>query len=64
MKNTYQLIRLRAQTVQDLKRLMSLTAKGSLNDLIVSMIHITNAHYDGLKETGWDEVQRGGTAEI
>ena len=42
---------------------MSLTAKGSLNDLIVSMIHITNAYYDGLKETGWDEVMGGGTAE-
>ncbi len=54
MKSAYQLIRLRAKTVQDLKRLMSLTAKGSLNDLIVSMIRITNAHYDGLKETGWD----------
>ena len=64
MKSAYQLIRLRAKTVQDLKRLMSLTAKGSLNDLIVSMIHITNAHYDDLKETGWDETLGGGTVEI
>ncbi len=64
MKSAYQLIRLRAKTVQDLKRLMSLTAKGSLNDLIVSMIHIMNAHYDGLKETGWDETLGGGTVEI
>ena len=64
MKKAYQLIRLRAKTVQDLKRLMLLTAKGSLNDLIVSMIHITNAHYDGLKETGWDEAMGGGAAEI
>jgi hypothetical protein len=63
MKSAYQLIRLRAKTVQDLKRLMSLTAKGSLNDLIVSMIRITSAHYDGLKETGWDDVRGGGTAE-
>jgi hypothetical protein len=63
MKSAYQLIRLRAKTVQDLKRLMSLTAKGSLNDLIVSMIRITSAHYDGLKETGWDGVRGGGTAE-
>lgn len=43
---------------------MSLTAKGSLNDLIVSMIHITNAHYEGLKEIGWDETLGGDTAEI
>ncbi len=43
---------------------MSLTAKGSLNDLIVSMIRITNAHYDILKETGWDETLGGGTVEI
>ena len=43
---------------------MSLTAKGSLNDLIVSMIHITNAHYEGLKKTGWDETLGGATVEI
>ena len=64
MKSAYQLIRLIAKTVKDLKRLMSLTAKGSLDDVILSMIQITNAHYDGLKETGWDETLGGGTVEI
>ena len=64
MKRTYQLIKLRVKTVQDLKRLMSLTAKGSLDDVILSMLQITNAHYDGLKETGWDETLGGGTVEI
>jgi len=64
MKRTYQLIKLRVKTVQDLKRLMSLTAKGSLDDVILSMIQITTAHYAGLKETGWDETLGGGTVEI
>ena len=43
--------------------LMSLTAKDNLNDLIVSMIHIANAHYEGLRETGWVEVMGGGKVE-
>jgi len=63
MKRTYQLIKLRVKTVQDLKRLMSLTAKGNLDDVILSMIQITTAHYDGLKETGWDGTLGGGSAE-
>ena len=42
---------------------MSLTAKGSLNDMIVSMIDITDVHYNGMKETGWDDVTGGGTTE-
>ncbi len=60
MKRTYQLIRLKVKTVQDLKRLTSLTAKGSLDDVIVSMIQITHDHYESLKKTGWVTTVPGG----
>ncbi len=50
---THQLIKLKVETVQDLKRLKSQTGQGSLDHLITKMIHITDAHRLGLKETGW-----------
>ena len=53
MKRTHQLIKLKAETVQDLKRLINQTGTISLDDLINSMIHLTDAHRLGLKEAGW-----------
>jgi hypothetical protein len=53
MKRTHQLIKLKAETVQDLKRLMAQTGTASLDELINSMIHLTDAHRLGLKEVGW-----------
>lgn len=53
MKRTHRLIKLKIETVHDLKRLMAQTGRGSLDELIASMIRLTDAHRLGLKETGW-----------
>ena len=53
LKRTHRLIMLRAETVEDLKRLMMQMGVSSLDDLIVSMIRLTDAHRLGLKDTGW-----------
>ena len=53
MKRTHQLIRLKLDTVKDLKRLKADTGHITLDDLIVSMIRLTDAHRLGLKEVGW-----------
>ena len=53
MKRTHQLIRLKIDTVKDLKRLKADTGHVTLDDLIVSMIRLTDAHRLGLKEIGW-----------
>ena len=54
MKKTYQLIKLKTVTVQDLKRLMRQTGKGSLDDLIMTLIRLMDTHRHGLKDVGWD----------
>jgi len=53
MKRTHQLIRLKLETVKDLKRLKADTGHVTLDDLIVSMIRLTDARRIGLKEVGW-----------
>ncbi len=58
MKHTHQLIKLKVETVQDLKRLMSQTGQGSLDDLIVNMIRYTDTYRLALKEFGWDFQRR------
>ena len=50
---THQLIKLKVETVQELKRLMSQTGQGSLDHLITKMIHITDTHRLCLKGSGW-----------
>ena len=57
MKQTYQLIKLKAETVRDLKRLLHETGKGSLDDLISSMIRHVDAHRLRIKESGWYNTQ-------
>jgi len=54
LKREYRLIKLRTETVQDLKKLMTEMGIGSLDDLINTMIQITNEHRFVLKGTGWD----------
>jgi hypothetical protein len=54
MKRTYQLIKLRVETVQALKRLLSQTGLVSLDDLIVNMIRHADSYRLALKEFGWD----------
>ena len=53
MKHTHQLINLKIETVKDLKRLKADTGHITLDNLIVSMIRLTDAHRLGLKEIGW-----------
>jgi len=54
MRRDYQLIKLRTGTVQHLKRLMREMAEYSLDDLINSMIRITEEYRFVLKDSGWD----------
>lgn len=54
MKRTYQLIKLKTETVEDLKRLRSQIGTASLDDLIMRMIKFTDAHRTGLSDLGWD----------
>ena len=60
MKKRYVLVRLRIETVQDLKRLRSQMAKPSINELIISMIQITDSHLSVLKNTGWQDSENRG----
>ena len=53
MKRTHQLIKLKVETIGDLKRLKSQMATKSLNDLIARMVKLTDAHRAGLKDLGW-----------
>ena len=54
MKKTYQLIKLKTETVQDLKKIMRQSGIGSIDDMINSMIQITESHRLWLKEVGWE----------
>ena len=53
MKKLYQLIKLRTETVEDLKRLKTEMGKPGLDDLIQSMIRITDIKRLNLKGAGW-----------
>jgi len=50
----YRLVKLKAETVNDLRRLKDETGQSSLNILIIKMIQLTDAYRTGLKETGWN----------
>ena len=53
MKQTHQLIKLKTDTVNDLKRLKTQMGVGGLDHLIVRMIQLTDAHRLELKEVAW-----------
>jgi len=53
MKRTHQLIKLKVETVQNLKRLMAEMGLGSIDELINMMIRLTDKHRLVLKEVGW-----------
>jgi hypothetical protein len=53
MNQTQQLIKLRIETVQELKRLMKQMGMGSIDELLDSMIKLTDAHRLNLKNCGW-----------
>ena len=58
-KRIYQLVKLRIQTVKDLKRLANDMGMGSLEDLIRMMIQLTETHRLQLKEQGWNKGFKG-----
>ena len=53
MHRTHQLIRLRADTVENLKRLNAEMGQGSLNSLVDLMIQKMDTYRSGLKKSGW-----------
>jgi len=54
------LLKLKAETVQDLERLKEETGQASLNDIIAKMIRLTDSYRRGLKETGWERTSDRG----
>ena len=53
MQRTYQLIKLKAETIQSLKRLKTEMGLNSLDALINTMICVTNEHRLVFKDKGW-----------
>jgi hypothetical protein len=52
-KRRYQLVKLRAETVEELKRLKYQMGKASIDGLIVSMINSTDAKRLKMMNHGW-----------
>ena len=52
---------LKVETVRSLKRLQNQSGHGSLDDLILKMISLTDSYRTGLKETGWQSFPKGET---
>lgn len=63
MKKLYQLIKLRVETVEDLKRLKDQMGKPGLDDLIQSMIQMIDIKRLNLKDFGWQGHLPGGSNE-
>jgi hypothetical protein len=59
MKHSYQLIKLRTNTVQDLKRLKTDMGIAGLDELVNIMIRVTNEHRLVLGCKGWDRKGEG-----
>jgi len=49
-------VKLKAETVNELRRLKDETGQGSLNDLIMKIIKLTDSYRAGLKEAGWESL--------
>ena len=54
MRPEYRLVKLKAETVNDLRRLKDETGQASLNNLITKMIQLTDCYRASFKEAGWD----------
>jgi hypothetical protein len=54
VNRTHQLIKLRSETVENLKRLRLEMGQGSLNSLVMVMIKQMEAYRSRLKNSGWD----------
>ena len=56
------MIKLRVETVQDMKRLKTDMGIGGLDELVNIMIQVTDEHRQVLQNTGWD--MRGEVGEV
>ena len=50
MRPEYRLVKLKAETVEDLRRLKDETGQATLNNLIMKMIKLMDSYRAGLKE--------------
>ena len=53
MNNHYKLIRLKTNTVHELKKLSSDMGRASLDDLLLAMVRIVRDHRRELANAGW-----------
>ena len=58
MRCQYGLLKLRAETIQDLKVLRSEMGRAVLDDLVSEMIRVMRDYRSRLKEKGWDFLRR------
>ena len=63
MKKLYQLIKLRVETVEDLKRLKAQMGKPGLDELVQSMIRMVDMKRLNLKDFGWQNQLPGRSNE-
>ena len=54
MRPEYRLVKLKAETVQDLNRLKDETGQASFDNLIIKMIQLTDSYRASPKEAGWE----------
>ena len=59
MKRTYKLIKLKPETTQDLMGLMTEMGLSSLDDLVNTMIRVTDEYHFVLKGGSWREPSKG-----
>jgi hypothetical protein len=59
MKRTYKLIKLKPETVQDLKRLMTEMGLSSLDDLVNTRIRVTDEYRFVYKGGSWHKHSKG-----
>ena len=53
-------MKLKAETVNELRRLKDETGQAGLNDLIAKMIRLTDRYRAGLREAGWERISDRG----
>ena len=60
MRPEYRFVKLKAETVNELRRLKDETGQAGLNDLIAKMIRLTDRYRAGLREAGWERISDRG----
>jgi hypothetical protein len=58
MATTHKLIKLRVETIQNLKRLKKVMGLSCLDELLNTMIRLTDEYRFIIKETGWYDPSR------